>query len=362
MEGRTPPCEKAGCSHFGALVAPFPGKGVMTMRFLLKPSIACAAAVMVWTAALGGDLGSAASAPKVQLRIAFPTEKGGLGDRQVQTFVSAINREIPDVFQIATYPGSQLGTGTENVQAVETGTLECAALGSEGEAVDPQLGFFDLPWTFSGFGQFRRAVSGSLFDPIAQVFAKHGLHLVAIYGFGFRDLLTKSPVNALTDLKGRRIRIAPAPSRVAFFRLLTATPVTIEWANTYIALEQGTVDGVEAFPQFLRSGRMYEQAKYLDDFHYNSQPSFIVFSDRFWSALPRGVQAGLLKAGRESMTPANALAESTEAEDIGFMKMHGVRMVKTDLGGYERIRATLSRDYTKQFGDSWLKAVANARQ
>lgn len=306
---------------------------------------------------LGASAVSGAANP-LQLRIPYTTEKGGQSDRQIQLLAAIINKEMPGAFNVQLYPGSQLGSGTENVQGVETGTLESAALGSEGLAVDQRLGFFELPWIFSGFDQFQAAISGKLFDQVAQIFGDHQLHLIAIYGSGFRDIMTKQPVRKLSDFKGLRIRVAPSPARLALFKYLGATPVTIEWAETYIALEQGTVDGVEAFPAFLKSGKIYEQAKYLDDVHYVSAPFFIVFSEKFWSALTGDQRTRLLKAGRESMRAANDLAAREEQGNMDFMKSQGVQIVKTDLRGQEQLRATLVDDYVKKYGDTLLKLAS----
>lgn len=304
-------------------------------------------------------LGSLAFAQGKTLRIAFTTAKGGLGDQQGEIFKKMLDQELPGYFNVKLYPGSQLGSGSENVQGVETGTLEGAGLGSEGIQVDPKLGIFDLPWIFKDFSAFRAATNpdGKFFSAMKQVFDQHGMVLLAIYGSGFRDVLTRKPVRSLDGFKGMKVRISVSPARKAFWETLGATPVAIEWADTYLALQNGTVDGVEAFPVFLKSGKMYEQAKYLDDIHYIAAPLFIVVSKVFWSGLSQNAQQALVTAGKDSMKPANDLAVQQQNADIKFMVDHGVTDVKTDLAGYKAIRDKLSQEYRSKYGSTWLDYI-----
>jgi tripartite ATP-independent transporter DctP family solute receptor len=309
------------------------------------------------TAGLVGAPLVARAAGATKMRLAFTVAKDTLTDHQIHIFVDLVNKAAPGALDITIYPGSQLGTGTEIAQSVQLGTLESAALGSEGIAIDPKLALFEIPWAFPDFMAFQKAVSGPLFDELAKVYDSRGLVLLAIHGNGFRDIMTKTPVEKLADFAGKRIRLAPSPARIAFFKALGAVPITIEWTDTYLALQQGSVDGVEAFPIYLRNGKMYEQAAYLDHIRYVSAPNFVCVNKGFWSALPEASQAALRQAGRDSMDPANALAEKDEQQNIEFMQQHGVTLVHTDLTGYEDIRHSQTQAYAKEFGDEWLKLL-----
>lgn len=297
------------------------------------------------------------------LKIAYTTAKGGLEDQQMHIFKKLVDQKLPNYFDIKLYPGSQLGSGSEDVQAVETGTLDASTLGSEGMQVDPHLSLFELPWIFQGFDDFENTTKpGSpLFKKISRTFSKHDMKLLAILGSGFRDVLTKTPVKSLSDFKGMKVRISVSPERKKFWQSLGAIPVAVEWADTYMALEQGTVSGVEAFPVFLKSGKMYEQAKYLDDIHYISAPFFVVVSKTYWAELPQKAKQALLAAGHDCVNEANSLAKKRQRQDIQFMEGHGVKLIKTNLSGYKKIRKALTSDYQAKFGRDWLEA-ANVTQ
>lgn len=330
----------------------------LSMQKLNRRSFVAAGAALT-AAYIGRPLGALAQTPN-KMRIAFTVAKDSLTDQQTHIFIDELNKTVPGAFDITVYPGSQLGTGTEIAQSVQLGTLEAAALGSEGVSVDPSLAIFELPWVFPDSAAYQKAVSGPFFDEVSKVYDQRGLVLLSIFSQGFRDVLAQTPYASLKDMKGQRIRIAPSPARVAFFKELGAIPITIQWADTYLALQQGTVDGVEAFPIYLRSGKMYEQAKNLNYIHYVSAPVFLCVSKAYWAGLSKKDQQAMLKAGRAAMERGNKLSATEEQKNIDAMLEQGVKMVETDLTGYEDIRAKLLKDYESKFGSDWLKMIGIA--
>ena len=292
---------------------------------------------------------------KITMRIAIATDEGGLGHQQVKIFKKKIEEKLPGLFEIKIFAGSKLGTGTENVQSLMSGDLEASLLGSEGISVDTKLGIFEIPWMFNGFDEFEEVTSGPLFGEIQKTFEEHNLKLVAIYGSGFRDILAKKPINNLLELEGLKTRVAPSPERLKVYKLLNAVPVTVQWADTYLALEQGTVEAVEAYPVYLKSGKMYEQAKYLADINYISAPFFMTFSNKFWNSLEPDVQKKVIQAGKESIEEANQLAREIEDQDLEYMKNQGVEVISTDLKGYKELRLKVSENYMNENGKDWLK-------
>ena len=89
--------------------------------------------------------------------------------------------------------------------------------------------------------------------------------------------------------------------------------------------------------------------------NYTAGPTFITFNKQYFDKLPDNIKKAVLKAGRESMKPANDLIAKMEQDDIDFMISKGVKVVKTDLAGYKEIRKGLYDSYRAKYGDAWLK-------
>jgi len=105
------------------------------------------------------------------------------------------------------------------------------------------------------------------------------------------------PITKVADLKGRKWR---ASSRwvLAFLKNAGATPVSVPWADVYMALQTGTIDGVltnydgAAMTKLDEAGPNILVAKEL----WWATPFLHLVNLDFWKGLPKDVQDGILKA------------------------------------------------------------------
>jgi TRAP-type C4-dicarboxylate transport system substrate-binding protein len=136
--------------------------------------------------------------------------------------------------------------------------------------------------------------------------------LLATAGLPGAFLSTK-PINGVADLKGRKWR---ASSRwvLAFLKNAGATPVSVPWADVYMALQTGTIDGVltnydgAAMTKLDEPGSNVLVAKEL----WWATPFLHMVNLDFWKGLPKDVQDGILKAS------ANASEQFGKAYDESF--------------------------------------------
>ncbi|MFN3641892.1 MAG: TRAP transporter substrate-binding protein DctP [Gemmobacter sp.] len=112
-------------------------------------------------------------------------------------------------------------------------------------------------------------------------------------------LLTKRPINSLSDLQGMRLRSPGAYGR--FMAQFGATPVTMAFGETYTSLATGVIDGCASSNLIdYRDGRWYEQAQYLYPLPVSgSQTAPIVVNADAWNRLPADLQAALVAANVE---------------------------------------------------------------
>ena len=121
------------------------------------------------------------------------------------------------------------------------------------------------------------------------------------------------PITKVADLKGRKWR---ASSRwvLAYIKNAGATPVSVPWADCYMALQTGTIDGVltnydgAAMTKLDEAGPNILVAKEL----WWATPFVHLVNLDFWKGLPKDVQDGILKASE------TASAQFGKAYDEAF--------------------------------------------
>jgi TRAP-type C4-dicarboxylate transport system substrate-binding protein len=112
-------------------------------------------------------------------------------------------------------------------------------------------------------------------------------------------LYSNKPVNSLSDLKGRKIRVF-SPAMAQFVRALGAEPVSLAYAEVYTALERGTVDGAITCSRCGWDTKWYEVTKHLVDLHMGTAVSTLfVVSKRTWNKLPPDIRQTLEQVGSE---------------------------------------------------------------
>lgn len=116
---------------------------------------------------------------------------------------------------------------------------------------------------------------------------KHGIHILSFfYVQGFRNLYTNTPIHKPADLKGLRIRAAPAQAWQELVRSLGATPVAIPYVEIYSAIQTKAVDGSENGYVAGYHASMFEVAKYINETKHLLQMNTCVTSAEWFNSLP----------------------------------------------------------------------------
>ena len=233
--------------------------------------------------------------------------------------------------KIEVYPAGQL---TKNeivaIEGMQLGTVDIAAvsLPSAGGKFDPKLLAPDVPFLYQNREHVWRVMDG----PVGKELIKHFEPLGAkgfCYGggFGFRGVLSnKKAVFVPDDLKGQTIRVPPIPTLVEVFKQFGANPVPMIWGEVYMAVRQGTVDGLELPVTTAVSDKFHEITKYYSKTQHSYPPAAWLMAKAKYEGLP----ADLKKVIDETMTASCAQHRQdevkAEVEGLAAMKAKGMQV------------------------------------
>ena len=136
-----------------------------------------------------------------------------------------------------------------------------------------------------------------------------------------------------------------------------ATPTPMPLGDTYTALQQGTIDGLENPLPVLYNGKYQEVAKYLTlDAHVKNFTTLICGTSFFNSLTPEQ-QNILLESAKEAGEFNNKLQLKLENELIEKFKAEGVEIIKIDS---EAFKEKAKKFYTlPEFTEKWTKDLYN---
>lgn len=115
-------------------------------------------------------------------------------------------------------------------------------------------------------------------------YEKMGGYLGAWVNVSGYNLLSKKPVTKLEDLKGMKIRSTGATCN-EFLEALGAIPVMIQNAESYTALQNGTVDGVLLASGPIEAMKLHENAKHLTKLNIMHLGIPYVMNKKFFDSL-----------------------------------------------------------------------------
>jgi tripartite ATP-independent transporter DctP family solute receptor len=248
---------------------------------------------------------------------------------------------------VTVYDNSQLGNEREMLQKLKIGTLEFSQPSTIMSTVSPEFGLFDMPYLIKDRAHFERFLDAVFWSDIAPKAEAKGYKIVAVYENGFRHITNnKRPINTPEDLKGIKIRIPRGVWRQKMFEAYGASPAPLEFAELFVALQTGVMDGQENPLPNIWGGKLNEVQKYLTITNHVYTPSFLTMGLDRWNKLPVDLQTEIQKIARETQHWA---FESAAKEDIAILeklKKSGIEVNDADRASF----VAASKPVYEQFG------------
>ena len=173
---------------------------------------------------------------------------------RVDTRVFAQNNNIP-------------GSDPQALRMLAAGEIEFFTLmGGVLDSVVPSTAVQDMPFAFRSAEHAHGVMDGPLGAYLRAEMDAHGIHGFPVGAFdnGMRQIsIAPHPVVVPDDLIGIRMRTPAAPLIADTFRAFGARPVTVNSADIYAALKNGTVDAQENPLALIELFKLYEVARYI---------------------------------------------------------------------------------------------------
>lgn len=263
------------------------------------------AALVAGTFALGTP--SAQAAPQIQMKLSTPT----LNDAQhefLRRFKAEMEKRSHGRIKATIYPASQLGPIPRQIENLQLGAIQVFVCPPEFlDGVDPR---FSVP---SAVGVFKSLanVDAVLKDPEFHkayygIGQNRGIVVGSVFISGPTGLNTRTPVNHVSDIAGKKLRVLASPLQMKPISALGGTPVPMPLSEVLPALQQGAIDGVLSVMPVLAAFRYYDAAKYFTNTDFSYIVSQASISKVWLDKQPKDIQKIILDSARDagnSLTP-----------------------------------------------------------
>ena len=178
---------------------------------------------------------------------------------------------------------------------------------------------------------------------------------------GFKEIETSTKaVAAPEDLKGLRIRIPNGAIYVATYQALGAIPVPIDVSETFTALTQKTVDGMDVNLDVVATGKYFTVVKHIALSHHVLSVLPLMMSKRKYDALGAPLQKILREEAHAAVLAWRERIGRETATTIAFLKSNGVAFTDIQYPAFKKAVEPVYATLQSKLGGDMLQRVSRA--
>lgn len=266
--------------------------------------------------------------------------------------------------------GGVLGTEQEGFDMIRDNTIQGGMMNtSYYESYVPESQGWMMPFTFSSY------------DIALKYFNEHALagwnekitsatNTVAVNAVspGFRCLTSNVAVYTPADAASLRIRSMESPMSQAYVSSLGGTPVPLAWAEVYMGLSTGSIDGQENPIAHIQTYNLFEVQDYLMMTEHALILSWSIFNYDFWNSLSEADQAYLSeKFALEAQMSIDSVNEYTQETFAKLETEYNMTVITPENGldkeaFMENADKFLKENFSAPEYDSWWEMRNDARE
>src|SRR3954465_8083991 len=214
-----------------------------------------------------------------------------------------IKQETNGRVEIQIFPNNQLGSDTDMLSQLRSGAIEFFTLsGLILSTLVPVASINGVGFIWDSYDKIWPAMDGGLGAHIRAQIAKAGLHAMERqWDNGYRQMTSSTrPIKGPDDLRGFKIRGPASPPWTSMFKAFDAAPMSINFSETYSALQTKVAEGQENPLSIIQAAKLYEVQKYLSKTNHMWDGFWFLANGKAWNGLPKDVQQVIEKNVNEA--------------------------------------------------------------
>lgn len=292
--------------------------------------------------------GSVSFAQSVKLTLGHGAAPGNPRHEASVKFAEVVKAKSAGRIEVQVSPSAQLGDDAAMITALRTGALDMSA-NSQGAvaAAVPEYAAFGMPFLFANLPQAWKLLDSPVGKELADKSAEKGMIVLGYWDNGIRHMSnSKKPILKPEDMKGLKMRTPPDAVTVDIMQSLGAEAQQIKFAELYVALQQGVVDGQENPLMNVHASKLYEVQKFISLTGHKYEMTPFLMSKRTWDKLSEADKKAVREAAAEATALQRKLSQESDEKLVADLKAKGVRIDVADKAAFEKA--------TSKVDDKWM--------
>ena len=266
------------------------------------------------------------SAAEVTMKIGHSMPTDTSRHKACILFKEYVEKESNGEIEVQIFHSAQLGKESEMVESLKMGEIE-GYLGGVFDAVSPMLNLYLMPFIYPDQGALMAVANSDIGKKIEKSAEKNGIKILATGDAGARNYTNNvRPIKVPADLEGLKMRTPPVDAIILSMEAVGGNPVSIAYAETYMALKTGVADGQENPFMNIVTMKFHEVQKYLTVVNYMFNPEPFCVNLEWYNGLKPEYQKIISDGAWVYTKEQNAMRYNTEDMYLNEIKDAGVEV------------------------------------
>ena len=201
-------------------------------------------------------------------------------------FKKTIEEKTNGRFRIDVFDNYSFGNFEAVVQGLQFGMLQFAQESPSNLSIyDPKLMIFDLPYLMPDYDAVNILLDGKVGKELSRSLEKIGIKGMGWIALGTRFYWMNKPFHTMAEAKSMKIRATTSKVHISMTKAFGMNPTPMAWSETFTALQQGTVAGVDVDIHSAVSANLHEVAPHLVLSGHFYTPHLFMASAKFMDSL-----------------------------------------------------------------------------
>ncbi len=245
-----------------------------------------------------------------------------------RAYKAALEAATKGSIEVQLYPNRQLGDEKPMLEGLRFGTVDAAIITNAVVAqIETAFQLNDLPFLYSNEAQAHKVLDGKIGAELAKKLESKGIVLLGYMEGGFRNMINnKKPVQLPADVIGVKYRVMQNPVFIDMFNSLGGSAVPMAWGETFTAVQQGTIDGLEIPLAVIDASKYYEVTKFLSLTNHTYSAIPLLMSKRTLDKLTPDQRKAVFDTAKLAVTEQRKTAADNAKQLVTSLQTKGMKV------------------------------------
>jgi tripartite ATP-independent transporter DctP family solute receptor len=273
-----------------------------------------------------------------------------------------IKKRTNGKYEIQVFPASQLGNENQINEGLGLATVDMIYTGvAFAGSIHKPIAITNAPYVLRDFEHWKAYRDAKLFRDIAKGYEDKTRHkVIALNYYGQRHVTANKEIKKPEDMKGMKLRVPPAPLFLMFTKSVGANATPIAFAEVYLALQQGTVDGQENPLPTIMAKKFYEVQSHVMLTGHITESLLTIVGTHVWGKLSDAEKKTFEEVLIQAASRVTDQTRASEQKLADELRRLGKTVVEVDREAFRKAAMPLHNDPAA--GGGWSQAEYDALQ